>query len=171
MSKNLKIPDAMREDYTKIMTLIQSYCTQSLNKEYADMAAVVTAALCRKRPSPLTKGSIEAWACGILNAIGSVNFLFDKSFPPYVSAGDLANAFDVSTSNAGARSKQIRELLNMDYFDHRWMLPSRLEDSSMVWMISFNGFIVDARTLHPEIQEIAYEKGLIPYVHADKQSG
>jgi len=35
-------------------------------------------------------------------------------------------------------------------------------------MITFNGFIVDSRTLPREIQEIAYKKGLIPYIHADK---
>ncbi len=29
-------------------------------------------------------------------------------------------------------------------------------------MITFNGFIVDAKQLDREIQEIAYQKGLIP---------
>jgi hypothetical protein len=170
-SKNLKIPQAMRTVYTKITALIQDYCTKSLNQEYTDMASLVTAALCRKQPNPLLKGSIQAWACGILHAVGSINFLFDKSFPPYVSAQDLAHAFGVSTSYAGARSKQIRDALDMNYFDHRWMLPSRLEDSPIPWMISFNGFIVDVRTLDREIQEVAYQKGLIPYIYADKLPG
>ncbi len=31
-------------------------------------------------------------------------------------------------------------------------------------MIQINGFIVDVRTQSKEIQEIAYEKGLIPYM-------
>ena len=39
----------------------------------------------------------------------------------------------------------------------------------MAWIIMFNGFMIDARTLSREIQEAAYEKGLIPYVHADKK--
>lgn len=34
----------------------------------------------------------------------------------------------------------------------------------MAWMISFNGLIIDARSLPPEIQQMAYEKGLIPYL-------
>jgi hypothetical protein len=31
-------------------------------------------------------------------------------------------------------------------------------------MVTLNGFVVDARTLSKELQELAYEKGLIPYV-------
>lgn len=33
----------------------------------------------------------------------------------------------------------------------------------MAWLISVNGFIVDARNLPREVQEIALAKGLIPY--------
>ena len=32
----------------------------------------------------------------------------------------------------------------------------------MAWRISLNGFIVDVRNQPKEIQEIAFEKGLIP---------
>jgi hypothetical protein len=39
-----------------------------------------------------------------------------------------------------------------------------MDDNIMAWMISVNGLIVDARSMPIEIQEIAYEKGLIPYV-------
>ena len=48
-------------------------------------------------------------------------------------------------------------------------LEPRIESSSMALTIMFNGFMVDARKLHRDIQVVAYEKGLIPYVHADKQ--
>ena len=38
----------------------------------------------------------------------------------------------------------------------------------MAWMISVNGFIVDARRLKREVQEEAFRKGLIPYVPGEK---
>ena len=44
-----------------------------------------------------------------------------------------------------------------------------MEESSLAWLIEFNGFIVDARSLHREIQALAYEKKLIPYIPADRQ--
>jgi hypothetical protein len=40
----------------------------------------------------------------------------------------------------------------------------------MAWLISVNGFIVDARTMPPEVQAEAYRKGLIPYMPAQSQA-
>jgi hypothetical protein len=39
-----------------------------------------------------------------------------------------------------------------------------MDDNTMAWLIMVDGLILDARSLPPEIQEIAYEKGLIPYI-------
>ncbi len=44
------------------------------------------------------------------------------------------------------------------------------EDSSLVWMVSLNGFIIDARSLPREIQEEAVDKGLIPYLPDEETS-
>jgi len=52
----------------------------------------------------------------------------------------------------------------MSQFDVNWTLPSRMERNPKAWLITLNGFIVDVRTQPKEIQEIAYEKGLIPYL-------
>jgi len=43
-----------------------------------------------------------------------------------------------------------------------------MDDNIMAWMIMVDGFIVDARSLPRKIQEIAYEKGMIPYIPADR---
>lgn len=164
---SLAVPKLMQTHYDEIINLTNNFCLKKLNKEYAQLCRLATAALCRKKPSPLQRGSHFTWACGIVYAIGFVNFLFDKANSPFVSAEELATAFNISKSTAGNKSKQIRTLLKMDPFDHRWYLPSRIADSPMVWMIAFNGFIVDVRTMPREVQEIAYGKGLIPYIPAD----
>ncbi len=52
--------------------------------------------------------------------------------------------------------------------DMQWTLPSRMEQNPMAWMISVNGFIVDARSLPRSLQEEAYRKGLIPYIPEEK---
>ena len=167
-NSTLSVPKSMNQRYAEITALIDDYCSKTLDKEYAQLSRLATAALCRKKLSPIQLGSASVWACGIIWAIGFINFLFDKSTSPYVSAEDLAKAFGAARSTVSNKSKQIRDLLKMNQFDHRWYLPSRIESSSMAWNIRLNGFIVDARTLSRNIQEIAYEKGLIPYVHADK---
>ena len=48
----------------------------------------------------------------------------------------------------------------------RWTLPSRLAENPLVWMIPVNGVIVDMRMVPRELQEQAYELGLIPFVPA-----
>lgn len=167
-TSSTSVPKAMKLRYAEITALTDEFCSKKLSEEYAELSRLATAALCRKKPSPLQSGPISTWACGIIYAIGFVNFLFDKTTSPYVSAGELASAFEISQSTAGNKSKQVRDLLKMHQLDHRWSLSSRIADSPFTWMISFNGFIVDVRTMPREVQEIAWEKGIIPYIPDDK---
>ena len=164
VKKSEKVPAKMREKFDAIVTLTDKVCQEHLNEEYAQLARQATAALCRKRPSPLSSGRVNSWACGVVYALGFVNFLFDKSQEPHMSAAELCAAFGVAKGTGAAKSKAVRDALGMTQLDPNWYLPSKMDDNVMAWMISVNGLIVDARSLPLEIQEIAYEKGLIPYV-------
>ena len=164
IKKSEKVPKKMREKFDAIVTLTDAVCEEHLNEEYAQLARQATAALCRKRLSPLLSGRVSSWACGIVYALGFVNFLFDKSQHPHVSAAELCAAFGVAKGTGAAKSKTVRETLGMAQMDPNWYLPSQMDDNIVAWMIMVNGLIVDARRLPLEIQEIAYEKGLIPYV-------
>lgn len=163
-SASLSVPADMKFIYGDIVDLSDMYCSQNLNDEYAQLCRQAIAALARKRPSPLERGSNESWACGVIYAIGSANFLFDKASKPYATGQDLADAFGISKSTAGAKAKQIRDWLKIGYFSSQWTLPSKLADSPMAWMISLDGFLVDARKLPRDIQEVAYKKGFIPFI-------
>ena len=59
-------------------------------------------------------------------------------------------------------------MLKIRQFDHHWTLPSRMDDTPMIWMVEVNGFMMDIRRCPREVQEIAFEKGLIPYIPADR---
>lgn len=163
-SKPLSVPADMKFIYEEIVDLSDRYCSQNLNEEYAQLCRQAIAALSRKRPSPLERGSNESWACGVIYAIGSANFLFDKASKPYATGQDLADAFAISKSTAVSKAKQIRDWLKISYFSPHWTLPSKLADSPFAWKVSLDGFIVDARNLPRPIQEAAYQKGLIPFV-------
>ena len=54
---------------------MDAFCKQHVNDDYADLCRKLTAKLGRKRPSPLVSGLPNTWACGIVRAIGWVNFL------------------------------------------------------------------------------------------------
>jgi hypothetical protein len=162
------VPKAMQERYDEIVALTDAFCAQYLNEEYAALSRQMAAKLARKRPSPLPRGWAKSWAAAIVYAIGRVNFLFDASQSPHIAASDLADRFGVAQSTAGNKSGQILDMLNVKFLDPKWTLPSRVDDNPMVWLISVNGFLVDARYVPREIQEIAYQKGLIPYIPGEK---
>jgi hypothetical protein len=162
--KTETVPKAMQEKFDRITAITDEFAREHLNDEYAQMIRYATAALCRKRPSPLASGQPKSWACGITHAIGMVNFLYDPAQTPHIPAKDLYAAFGVSVSTGQGKSKQIRDLLNMHQLDPDWTVPSMIEKNPMAWMISYNGLLIDARSAPRPIQEIAYAKGLIPYL-------
>lgn len=164
------VPQAMRPFYEAIATRIESFCSQYLDEEYAALARKLAAALARKRPSPLARGQPDIWAAGIVHALGTVNFLFDSTQTPHLRASDLSQLFGVNQNTTASKSKLIREMFKMHHFDHQWCLPSRLESSPSLWLIMVDGYIVDARQMPREVQALAYEKGLIPYIPADRQA-
>jgi hypothetical protein len=154
----------MRPIYESIVRLTDDVCRRYLDQEYAELCRKLTAALARKRPSPLLTGSVETWACGILYALGKVNFLFDKSQTPHLRADELCSLFGVASSTGSAKAKRIMDLLNMHLMDPRWYRPSKLAENPMAWLIEVNGLIVDARFMPREIQEEAFRRGFIPYI-------
>lgn len=159
----------MQTRFEEITQLIDDFCQKYLNEEYATLCRQLTAALCRKRPSPLVTGDATAWACGIVHAIGSVNFLFDRTQNPHMKASELAEKFGLSLRISQTKSKQIRDLFNMGVMEPDWTLPSKMDSNPMAWHITLNGFIIDARQAPLDIQAEAYRKGLIPYIPALKQ--
>lgn len=162
-----KVPEKMRPIYENIVALTDAVCRTHLNQEYADLSRKMVATLSRKRPSPLAGGRAKTWAAGIVYALGQVNFLFDKSQTPSMGARNLCALFDVNQNSASAKAKLIRDTLNINRFDHRWLLPSQIAKSPIVWLVSVNGMLMDIRTLSRPIQEEAFRKGIIPYIPDD----
>ena len=83
-------------------------------------------------------------------------------------ADELCAVFGVSQSSAAKKGKTIRDMLKMYPLDPNWCLPSNIDDNPMVWMLQVNGMTVDIRHMPREVQVIAYEKGLISYIPADR---
>ncbi len=167
-ARSERVPLKMRAKFDEIVALTDKFCDGRLNDEYRQLVREATAALCRKRPSPLTRGRIDIWACGIVMAIGSVNFLYDKSQDPYLSSAEVCDAFGVKQSTASNKSRTVRDALGMSQFDPDWCLPSMIDMNPIAWLIQVDGLFVDARYLPREIQEIAFEKGFIPYIPGEQ---
>ncbi len=171
MSKSTgeKVPQSMQSKFAEITAITDAFCAQYLNTEYAELSRKLIAALCRKRPSPLVTGKAKTWACGVVHALGMVNFLFDSSQTPHMKATELYKNFGVGKSTGQGKSKQIRDMMKMYQMDPNWCLSSRIDDNPLIWMLSVNGYIMDVRHAPREIQEEAFRNGLIPYIPDDRK--
>jgi hypothetical protein len=166
----MSVPKSMQDKYDEIAPIITAFCTQHLNDEYTELSLRLLEKLCHKRPSPLLKGRANTWACGIVYAVGSNNFIFDKSQPEHMSAKELADGFNLSASTAKNKANEINEYVDMYPFNPEWTLPDKLADNPLIWLLETkNGYIVDIRYASRELQVEAYEAGLIPFIPDDKK--
>ncbi len=86
-----------------------------------------------------------------------------------MATADVCAAFGVGQSTASAKARVISDALGAHRMDPRWTLRSLIDRNPLVWMAEVNGFLVDLRDMPREVQVIAYNKGMIPYVPADQE--
>jgi hypothetical protein len=163
------IPAKMQPKHDAIAALIDAFCQEKLTEEYRLLCRQLAAVLARKRPSPLASGTPAAWACGIVRVIGWVNFLDDSTQKLHMKMTAIDQHFGISSGTGQAKSKAIRTMLKIHAFDPQWTLPSKIDDNPMMWMVKLNnGMIADVRHLPRHIQVEAFERGMIPYIPADR---
>lgn len=168
MATSERIPKAMAEKFAAITKLTDTFCAQHLNEEYRQMIHRVIGSLARKRPSPLSSGKESVWAAAAVHAVGRVNFLDDPTQDPHCKPNVIYTFFGIAESTGQNKSKAIRDSLKMGPSAHEWILPSRLANNPMVWMLQVNGLMMDIRTAPLELQRLAYDKGLIPFIPGEQ---
>jgi hypothetical protein len=81
-----------------------------------------------------------------------------------MTSKELCEWFSLGQSTISGKSKLIRDLFGMGYFDSKWCLPSKMLTNPMIWMVSVDGLIVDIRRTTFEVQKAAFEAGAIPFI-------
>jgi hypothetical protein len=168
ITRSKSVPQKMVAVYESILALTDGFCRDHLDDDYRNLAQRMVATLSRLRTSPLTSGKPRTWACAIMYLLGQINFLSDRSTQPYMSMADLCAAFGVGQSTASAKARVISEALKTHQLDPKWSLPNMLDANPLVWVAKVNGLLVDLRRMPREVQEIAFDKGMIPYIPADR---
>ncbi|MFH1127291.1 MAG: DUF6398 domain-containing protein [archaeon] len=138
--------------------LTTEFSDKHLDAEYKELCEKLIMKMARKRNVPFRYGKPEIWAAAVIHAVGNINFLFDKSFKPYISAEDLCDYFGASTSAVTGKSKSIRDMFRMGYWDRDFSTRRMKEKDPYANMVSINGLIVDIRMLPPELQEMMQKK-------------
>jgi hypothetical protein len=131
----------IEEKAKKLVEMTAGFCDKYLDEDYKQLSENLILKMKRKRNVPFLSGKLEIWASAIIYALGRINFLFDKSFEPYVSGDDISNYFGTSKSTTSQKAKFILDTFKMGYYDDEFSTTYMKERNPLSKMAVVNGFI------------------------------
>jgi len=156
---------------TNIRQLVSDYCEKQLNEEYKKLCLILMNDICDYDEDFFNRGKENIWAASIIWAIGSVNFLTDKTFEPYATLSDICNYFDTKTSTVGQKAGKLRDMFDIDYFNSRYQREeSGIADIFGKLLMTEEGFVIPANWLEDndpaegdEIRDVEEDEELPSY--------
>ena len=143
----------IKERQETLLDLTRSFCETKLDDEYGQLCEKLINKMGRKREVPFKRGKLDIWAAAVVHAVGSVNFLFDESFEPYASVSDINDYFGTKSSTVTQKSKRIRDMFNMSYFDSDFSTVGINEANPLNNTVVVDGYIVPLDSLPQEYQK------------------
>jgi hypothetical protein len=141
----------------ELLTLVSAFCKEKLNEEYNLLCSKMIKKLGRKRTVPFMTGRLEIWAASIVYTIGMINFLFDKSFKPYISSNEIHEYFDTKSSTVSAKSRLLRDMLKLSRFDDEFSIRHIIDNNPFNQFVLVNDIIVDLDSIPLEYQKMVRE--------------
>lgn len=123
-----ELSNVLASKYEDVVEKITSFSNEYLNDGYKNICIEATKILFLNNEEQVRKGKASSWAAGVLHAIGTINNLFDSKNTPYIKALDLYKELKVSSSTGSNKSKEVRNLLNLDKNIEKWTV--KISDSS-----------------------------------------
>lgn len=101
------LPAAVARQAEEVISLTGAFCSAHLDAEYAELCRKLVGKLARKKSSPLARGDVRIWAAAVIHTIGKVNFLFDPTQAPHMTADELARLTGTVKNTVSAKSTLI----------------------------------------------------------------
>jgi len=126
--------EALRQRIDELIRMTDKFCNEHINAEYAELCRNMIEKLGRKRSvRPLATGRLNIWAAAVIYTIAINNFLFDKSFEPYIPSSVIHDYFDTRQSTISAKAAQIRQMLKMStHFDFEFSTEDVLDNNPLL---------------------------------------
>ncbi len=137
----------------QLIDLTNSFCDNKLDNEYKSLCVKLIRKLGRKRDVPFQRGKVEIWAAAVIQALGSINFLFDKSFKPYVTSDQINEYFGTKNSTVSNKAREIKEMLNLWHFNPEFSIQKMIKDNPFNNLVMVDGLILPLDTLPPILQK------------------
>jgi hypothetical protein len=134
--------ELVKQKKNALIEMTDGFVDRYLDEDYKMLCRKLIDKMSRKRQVPFLSGRLEIWAAAVVYALGQINFLFDKSFEPYVSATDLCDYFGASQSTTSQKAKKIRDMFKMRYFNEEFSTERMQKENPLNEFVMINGLIV-----------------------------
>ena len=139
----------------QLLDMVESFCEEHINEEYGELCSNLVKKMGRKHEVPFKRGKIEIWASAVIYAIGQINFLFDKSFEPYVTSDEICDYFNTKKSTVADKAKKIRDMFKMGHYDNEFSTNHMQDSNPMKDMVmTDNGLIVPKSMLYEDDEDL-----------------
>jgi len=89
----------------------------------------------RKRNMPFVTEQSTIWAAAVIYALGAINFLFDKFGKLHTIIDEFNDFFGTKKSTTGNKSKEIRDLFSLGYWDKEFSTKSMTKENPFENMV------------------------------------
>ena len=142
----------IKQREAELLEMTRAFCRQKLNDDYLQLCEKLIKKLGRKRDVPFQRGKPEIWAAAVIHALGSINFLFDKSFEPHLTAEQISEYFGTKNSTVSNKAREIKDLFGLGYFNPEFSTQRMNESNPFNEMVKVDGFIVPIDALPHDLQ-------------------
>ena len=143
----------IKERENKLLEMTGMFCSQKLDEDYFQLTEKLIKKMGRKRDVPFKRGKLEIWAAAVIYTVGSINFLFDKSFEPYITTQEISDYFGTKNSTVSNKAGQIRKMFDLTMFDNEFATEQMNETSPFNDLVVVDGLIVSLSSIPQNLQE------------------
>jgi len=148
------IKEEIKNREKQLLELTDAFCAQKLDDDYCQLCQKLILKLGRKRDVPFKRGRIEIWAAAVVYAIGSINFLSDKSFEPYMTAEQICEYFGTKKSTLSSKAKQIKDMFDMWHHSPEFSTQHIAAMNPLNDIVMVDGLIVPLSSIPEDMQEM-----------------
>ena len=142
----------------ELLELVGAFCIQKLNQEYFELCEKLIKKMGRKKDVPFKRGKLEIWASAVIYAIGSINFLFDKSFEPYMSSKQVCEYFGTKLTTVSNKARIIKEMFDLWHFSPEFSTQNMEKSNPFSGMVLVDDMIVPISSLPEDMQQMVHQE-------------
>ena len=121
------IAETIDPEMDELLRLTAAFCQAHLDPEYEELCAKLVREACRLGSSRFASGKVATRAAGIVHAICTINFAFDKSQKPHIRSPQIAEFFKVGPGTVSQKSRILRDALRIRHWDPQFSTAYMLQ--------------------------------------------